>query len=62
MTQLSFLKVRLSLFFKILYYWKENMGALSVKFSVEELQEFRTAFEKIPLVEVSVLETALTDR
>lgn len=38
------------------------MGALSVKFSVEELQEFRTAFEKIPLVEVSVLETALTDR
>nr|WP_293301438.1 aldo/keto reductase [Allomuricauda sp.] len=45
-----------------LHHMKENMGALSVKFTSEELKEFRTAFEKIPLVGVREPETALTDR
>lgn len=45
-----------------LHHMKENMGALSVKFTSEELQEFRTELEKFPLIGVRTPETALTDR
>lgn len=45
-----------------LHHMKENMGALMVKFTPEELLEFRTQFEKIPLVGVRTPETALVDR
>lgn len=45
-----------------LHHMKENMGALTVKFTPEELLEFRTQFEKIPLVGVRTPETALVDR
>src|SRR5690606_9508224 len=44
-----------------LHHVKENMGALSVKFSEDELKEFRQAFEKIELVGVRTPESVLTD-
>lgn len=44
-----------------LHHVKENMGALSVKFSDDELKEFRQAFEKIELVGVRTQESALDD-
>lgn len=45
-----------------LHHVKENMGALSVKFSENELKEFRQAFEKIELVGVRTPESALVDQ
>ncbi|MEA1784675.1 aldo/keto reductase [Arenibacter sp. GZD96] len=45
-----------------LHHVRENQGALSVAFSKEELTEFRTALEKIPLVGVRGPETALVDQ
>jgi aryl-alcohol dehydrogenase-like predicted oxidoreductase len=45
-----------------LHHMKENMGALSVGFTAQELGEFRTALEQIPLVGVRAPETALSDR
>jgi aryl-alcohol dehydrogenase-like predicted oxidoreductase len=44
-----------------LHHMKENIGALDVKFSQEELKEFREAFSKIGLVGVRPSESALTD-
>jgi aryl-alcohol dehydrogenase-like predicted oxidoreductase len=44
-----------------LHHMKENMGALDVKFSQEELKEFRGAFSKIELVGVRPPEAALID-
>lgn len=45
-----------------LHHMKENMGALSINFTAQELQEFRSELEKIPLIGVRAPETALTDR
>jgi aryl-alcohol dehydrogenase-like predicted oxidoreductase len=44
-----------------LHHMKENMGALDIQFSEEELREFRNAFSKIELVGVRSPESALTD-
>lgn len=44
-----------------LHHMKENIGALDVKFSQEELKEFRNAFSRIELVGVRSSESALTD-
>lgn len=44
-----------------LHHMKENMGALDVTFSDEELREFRQAFEKIEMIGVRSRESALTD-
>jgi aryl-alcohol dehydrogenase-like predicted oxidoreductase len=41
-----------------LHHLKENLGAANVKFTTEELREFRTAFEKIKLMGVRASETA----
>lgn len=45
-----------------LHHVKENMGTLSVKFSEDELKEFRQAFEKIELVGVRTPDSALVDQ
>lgn len=45
-----------------LHHMKENMGAISIRFTDGELKEFREALEKIPLVGVRGPETALIDR
>lgn len=42
-----------------LHHLKEDLGALNVRFSKEELKEFRDAFSKIPLVGVRPPESAL---
>jgi len=41
-----------------LHHLKENLAATSVKFTPQELTEFRTAFEKIKLIGVRASETA----
>ena len=41
---------------------EENLGAANVRFSATELQEFRTAVERIPLMGVRAPETALRDQ
>ena len=45
-----------------LHHVKENQGALNVKFTSEELKEFRDAFSKIELVGVRSPESAMEDR
>ena len=45
-----------------LHHMKENLGAINVTFTSEELKEFRSEFEKIELVGVRAPETVLTDR
>ncbi|MAU70656.1 MAG: aldo/keto reductase [Pseudozobellia sp.] len=45
-----------------LHHMKENMGALNIQFTAQELQEFRTELEKIPLIGIRAPETVLTDR
>lgn len=45
-----------------LHHVAENLGAIEVKFSPEELQEFRNAFSAIDLVGVRPFESALTDQ
>jgi aryl-alcohol dehydrogenase-like predicted oxidoreductase len=44
-----------------LHHLKENLGATSVKFTPEEVTEFRTAFENINLMGVRATETASKD-
>jgi aryl-alcohol dehydrogenase-like predicted oxidoreductase len=44
-----------------LHHLKENLGATSVKFTPEEVTEFRTAFENIKLMGVRATETASKD-
>lgn len=45
-----------------LHHLKENLGALNVEFTSEELQEFRDEFEAIELAGVRSFESALTDQ
>lgn len=45
-----------------LHHLEEDLGALKVKFTAEELQEFRKAFEAIELVGVRTFESALVDQ
>ena len=44
-----------------LHHMKENRGAIDIKFTPDELREFRNAFTKIELVGVRPPESALTD-
>jgi aryl-alcohol dehydrogenase-like predicted oxidoreductase len=44
-----------------LHHMKENLGALDIQFSPDELRQFRNAFSKIELVGVRPPESALTD-
>lgn len=44
-----------------LHHLEENLGAVNVNFTADELREFRTAFEKIKLMGVRAPETALKD-
>jgi len=44
-----------------IHHLEENLGAADVNFTANELQEFRTAFEKIKLMGVRAPETALKD-
>jgi len=45
-----------------LHHMDENLGALRVKFTPEELKEFREAFTKIDIVSVRTMESALKDQ
>ncbi len=45
-----------------LHHLEGDLGALKVKFTAEELQEFRKAFEAIELVGVRTFESALVDQ
>lgn len=44
-----------------LHHLKENLGANDVKFTTGELTEFRTAFEKIKLIDLRSKESAQKD-
>jgi aryl-alcohol dehydrogenase-like predicted oxidoreductase len=44
-----------------LHHVKEDIGAINVKFTQEELEEFRNEFSKIELIGVRPTESALTD-
>lgn len=44
-----------------LHHLEENLGAIDLKFTPDELKEFRNAFSKIALVGVRPAESALTD-
>lgn len=45
-----------------LHHLKEDFGALDVRFTASELEEFRTAFEKIDLINVRSPESAMEDQ
>ncbi|WP_339740361.1 aldo/keto reductase [uncultured Sunxiuqinia sp.] len=45
-----------------LHHLKEDLGALDVRFTAGELEEFRTAFEKIDLINVRSFESAKEDQ
>jgi aryl-alcohol dehydrogenase-like predicted oxidoreductase len=45
-----------------LHHLEEDLGAIDVTFSPQELQEFRAAFSEIALQGVRTPESALTDR
>lgn len=45
-----------------LHHMRENMGALDISFTEEELREFRNAFSKIELAGVRTSESALVDQ
>lgn len=44
-----------------LHHLEENMGAMDISFTSDELKEFRNAFEKIDLIGVRLPESVLKD-